>query len=128
MRPIKPASEMTRDELAAYIDYSVLKPEFTTQDVKREARTAADLHCKTVCINPAYIETVLPIVEGTDTGTCVVIDFPFGTSSTRSKVAQAEVALEYPIEDLDIVMNYGWLRDGEIEKVAEDIRFATPRG
>ena len=70
MRPIKPASEMTRDELAAYIDYSVLKPEFTTQDVKREARTAADLHCKTVCINPAYIETVLPIVEGTDTGTC----------------------------------------------------------
>lgn len=122
MRPIKPASEMTRDELAAYIDYSILKPEFTTEDVKREARTAVDLRCKTVCINPAYIETVLPIVEGADTGICVVIDFPFGTSSTRSKVAQAEVVLEYPIEDLDIVMNYGWLRDGEIEKVAEDIR------
>ena len=122
MHPTKPAAEMTRDELAAYIDYSILKPEFTTADVEREVRAAVDLRCKTVCINPAHIETALPLVAGTDTGICVVIDFPFGASSTRSKVAQAEIALEHPIEDLDIVMSYGRLRGGEIERVTEDLR------
>ena len=122
MRPSKPAAEMTQAELAAYIDYSILKPEFTTADVEREIRTAVELGCKTVCINPAYIETALPLVKGTGTGICVVIDFPFGTSSTRSKVAQAKIALEHPIEDLDIVMNYGWLRGGETERVTEDLR------
>ena len=122
MRPSKPAAEMTQAELAAYIDYSILKPEFTTADVEREIRTAVELGCKTVCINPAYIETALPLVKGTGTGICVVIDFPFGTSSTRSKVAQAEIALEHPIEDLDIVMNYGWLRGGETERVTVDLR------
>ena len=122
MHPTKPAAEMTRDELAANIDYSILKPEFTTADVEREVRAAVELRCKTVCINPAHIETALPLVAGTDTGICVVIDFPFGASSTRSKVAQAEIALEHPIEDLDIVMSYGRLRGGEIERVTEDLR------
>ena len=122
MRPSKPAAAMTRAELAAYIDYSILKPEFTTADVEREIRTAVELRCRTVSINPAHVEIALPLVEGTGTGICVVIDFPFGTSSTRSQVAPAEISLEHPIEDLDIVMNYGWLRGGEIERVTEDLR------
>ena len=49
MHPTKPAAEMTRDELAAYIDYSILKPEFTTADVEREIRTAVELGATLAC-------------------------------------------------------------------------------
>lgn len=122
MKPSKPAARMTIDELASYIDYSILKPEFTIQEVQDEIAKAADLKCKTICIDPASLEDAAPMVEGTDTGICVVVDFPFGASTTASKVAQTEIALEYPLEDLDVVANYGWIRSGENDKVTEDLK------
>ncbi|MDR1833440.1 MAG: deoxyribose-phosphate aldolase, partial [Propionibacteriaceae bacterium] len=122
MKPAKPAIEMTPDELAAYIDHSVLKPEFTPDEIRREVENAAKYHCKTACINPAAIEIAAPILAGTGTGICVVADFPFGCSSTASKVAQTEVALAAGVQELDIVANYGWIRGGELARVEEDLR------
>ncbi|MDO5093809.1 MAG: deoxyribose-phosphate aldolase [Propionibacteriaceae bacterium] len=118
----KPAAEMTRDELAAYIDYSILKPEFTPTDIKREVIKAVDYGCKTVCINPSAIEIAKPLCEGSGTGLCVVADFPFGASSTASKVAQVADILGHGISELDIVANYGRLRGGELGLVESDLR------
>ena len=56
MKPTKPAAEMSVQELAAYIDHSVLKPEFTPAEVRAEVQAAIAYGCKTVCINPASIE------------------------------------------------------------------------
>lgn len=122
MKPTKPAAEMTVKELAAYIDHSILKPEFTPDDVRREVEVAVGYGCKTVCINPSSIEVAAPLCAGTDTGLCVVVDFPFGASSTASKVAQTEVALAAGIQELDIVANYGWIRAGEWQRVEDDLR------
>ena len=123
MIPTKPASEMTRAELASYIDQSVLKPEFTIEDIKKYAQEGIDFGCATICINPASLPIVAPLVEGTSTGLCVVCDFPFGTSSTESKVAQAQAIMDgYDIQDLDIVANYGRLRSGDLDYVTQDIR------
>ena len=123
MIPTKPASEMTRAELASYIDQSVLKPEFTVEDIKKYAQEGIDFGCATICINPASLPIVAPLVEGTSTGLCVVCDFPFGTSSTESKVAQAQAIMDgYDIQDLDIVANYGRLRSGDLDYVTQDIR------
>ena len=123
MTPAKPASEMSRAGLAAYIDQSVLKPEFTVEDIRRYAQEGIDFGCATICINPSSLPIVAPMVEGTGTGLCVVCDFPFGTSSTASKVAQAEAIMDgYDIQDLDIVANYGRLRSGDLDYVTEDIR------
>lgn len=94
MQPTKPAAQMTLGELAAYIDHSVLKPDFTPDQVRREVANGVRYGCKTVCINPASIEIAKPLCEGTDTGICVVADFPFGASSTRSRVAQTRIVLE----------------------------------
>lgn len=84
----KKAGEMTVKELASYIDYSVLKPEFTEKEIIELTKDGVQLGCATICINPGYIELCTPYVEGTDTGLCPVTDFPFGTSSTKSKTAQ----------------------------------------
>lgn len=64
----KKAEEMTVKELASYIDYSVLKPEFTEEQIIELTKDGVKLGCATICINPGYIELCTPYVEGTETG------------------------------------------------------------
>lgn len=123
MVPRKKAKDMSVKELAKYIDQSVLKPEFTENDIRKYSQEGIDYGCATICINPASLEMVSKMVEGTDTGICVVCDFPFGLSTTESKVLQAEEYLShYKIQDLDIVSNYGQLRSGNYDYVIEDLK------
>ena len=122
MKPAKPATEMTAAELAAYIDHSVLKPDFTPADVRREVETGIGFGCRTVCINPSSIEIAAPLCAGTATGTCVVVDFPFGSSTTASRVAQTRIVLDAGVDEVDIVANYGWIRGGDLARVEEDLR------
>lgn len=122
MKPTKKASEMSSRELAAYIDQSVLKPEFTQEEIRKYIQEGIDFGCATVCINPSSLEIAREMCKGTDTGICVVCDFPFGQSTTESKVAQAEIICRGgDVEDLDIVANYGWIRSGMWKEVEADI-------
>ena len=119
----KKAEEMTVKELASYIDYSVLKPEFTEEQIIELTKDGVKLGCATICINPGYIELCTPYVEGTETGLCPVTDFPFGTSSTESKTAQVEIAAGYDtVTEIDVVANLGLIRSGEYEKVTADLK------
>ena len=119
----KKAEEMTVKELASYIDYSVLKPEFTEEQIIELTKDGVKLGCATICINPGYIELCTPYVEGTETGLCPVTDFPFGTSSTECKTAQVEIAAGYDtVTEIDVVANFGLIRSGEYEKVTADLK------
>lgn len=123
MAPSKKASEMSVAELAAYIDQSVLKPEFTEADIRKYIQEGIDYGCATVCVNPSSLPIAEELCKGTKTGVCVVCDFPFGLSTTASKAAQAEAyCSRYEIAELDIVSNYGWLRSGRLEAFTDDIR------
>jgi deoxyribose-phosphate aldolase len=123
MKPDKKASEMSVKELASYIDQSVLKPEFTQEEIRKHIQEGIDFGCKTVCINPASIDIARELCGGTNTGICVVCDFPFGLSGTVSKVKQAEeICKNRDVEDLDIVSNYGWIRSGKWKEVEADIK------
>lgn len=123
MKPTKKASEMSIRELAAYIDQSVLKPEFTQAEIRKYIQEGIDFGCATVCVNPAALDIASELTRGTGTKICVVCDFPFGLSTTRSKVMQAE---EYcrrgDVAELDVVANYGWIRSGMFAEVETDIR------
>lgn len=123
MKPTKKACEMTVRELAAYIDQSVLKPEFTQADIRKYIQEGIDYGCRTVCINPSSLDIAAELCAGTETKICVVCDFPFGLSTTASKCLQAE---EYckrgDVFELDIVANYGWIRSGMWDAVHDDVR------
>jgi deoxyribose-phosphate aldolase len=122
----KNANEMTVAELAAYIDQSVLKPEFTQNDIRKYITEGIEYGCKTVCINPASIDIARELCRGTKTGICVVCDFPFGLSTTGSKVKQAEMICKgRDVEDLDIVSNYGWIRSGKWDDVEAEFKAMT---
>ena len=123
MKPTKKACEMTAKELGRYIDQSVLKPEFTQADIRKYIQEGIDYNCATVCINPASLPIARELCKGTNTGICVVCDFPFGLSTTESKAMQAElICRDGDIEDLDIVANYGWIRSGRWDDVRADIK------
>lgn len=123
MKPTKKASEMSVKELARYIDQSVLKPEFTQDEIRKYIQEGVDFGCATVCINPASIPLAKELCKGTDTKICIVCDFPFGLSTTKSKVMQAEGYCQMgDIFELDIVANYGWIKSGMWKEVEEDIK------
>ena len=123
MIPTKNAETMTARELAAYIDYSVLKPEFTVQELIDLTKDGVQLGCATICINPAYMDLCEPYVKGSDTMLCPVTDFPFGTSSTTSRVQQIEQVARYDsVKEVDIVVNYGRLRSGKYDEVETDLK------
>lgn len=123
MKPIKKASEMTQKELARYVDYSVLKPEFTEEEIIDLTKDGVKLGCAAICINPGYLELCESYVKGTDTMLCPVCDFPFGASSTESKIKQIEIAAGYStVKEIDIVSNIGWARAGMYKKITEELR------
>ena len=123
MKPTKKAADMSVWELARYIDQSVLKPEFTESEIRKYIQEGIDFKCATVCVNPASLDIASEMCRGTDTKICVVCDFPFGLSTTASKVLQAEeYCRNYDVYELDIVANYGWLRSGKLDDVTADIK------
>ena len=129
MKPEKKASEMTRAELAAYIDQSVLKPEFTQDEIRKYIGEGIAYGCKTVCVNPAALEIARQMCRSNGTKVCVTCDFPFGLSTTVSKIRQAEeLCKNGEVYELDMVSNYGWIRSGlwqefgaELEAVTEEV-------
>lgn len=119
----KKAIEMNLKELAAYIDYSVLKPEFTEQEIVDLTKDGVKLNCATICINPGYMDLCEPYVKGTETMLCPVCDFPFGTSSTESKVRQIEIVAKYDsVKEVDIVANFGLIRSEKYDEVTIDLK------
>lgn len=123
--PEKKASEMSLKELASYIDYSVLKPEFIPEQIVDLTKDGVQLGCASICINPGYMELCKPYVEGSETKLCPVCDFPFGASSTESKVAQPKILVDKyadVISELDIVSNFGKIRAGLYDEVTADIK------
>lgn len=122
----KKAIEMTRQELAQYIDQSVLKPEFTEEEIRKYVQEGVDFGCKTVCINPTSLDIAQELTRGTPTKICVVADFPFGLSPTKLRVDQIHYYCEHwDIFELDIVANYGHIRSGRWDLVEEDLKAVT---
>lgn len=122
----KKAADMNLKELARYIDYSVLKPEFTPEEIIDLTKDGVKLECATICINPGYMELCNSYVEGTNTMLCPVVDFPFGTSSTKSRLEQiADVAKYDTVKEVDVVVNFGKIRAGKYDEVTEDLKACT---
>jgi deoxyribose-phosphate aldolase len=120
---MKKASDMTVSELASYIDQSVLKPEFTQKEIRQYIQEGIDFGCRTVCINPSSLDIAKEMCSNTYTKICIVSDFPFGLSTTKSKAIQAkEYCSGGDIFELDMVANYGWIKSGMWSDVEQDIR------
>lgn len=91
--------------------------------MKKLTKDGVKLGCATICINPGYMDLCEPYVKGSKTMLCPVTDFPFGTSSTASKVAQIELVAKYDtVKEVDVVANFGLIRSGKYDEVTKDLK------
>lgn len=116
-----PGSVLTVQDVADLIDHALLKPELTPAEVERSTRELAAQEIWSVCVRPSDVALAAAAVAGHSTRVCTVIGFPHGTTSTAAKVAESRQALADGATELDMVLNIGRLRGGDLDAVREDI-------
>ena len=107
---------------AKYIDHTLLKPDARREDIVRLCEEALRYDFASVCVNPSRIETAAEILQGSDVKVCCVIGFPLGAMSTAAKVFEASDAVRQGAQEIDMVLNIGFLKDGNDAAVSEEIR------
>jgi deoxyribose-phosphate aldolase len=113
--------DVTYDQLAKTIDHSLLRPELTLTEVREGCELASRYDVASACVRPADVVLASRILGGSSVAVGTVVGFPHGSHATATKVFEAERALADGATELDMVINIGWLRSGEDERVREDI-------
>ena len=107
------------EDLAQYIDHTILKPDATVDDVIKVCTEAEKHKFRSVCVNPTYVKIAkenLPTVD-----VCSVIGFPLGANETAIKAAETKLAIEQGAKEIDMVINIGLLKSNEYQAVYDDI-------
>lgn len=107
--------------LNKYIDHTILKANATREQVKKLCDEAAEHGFASVCVNSCWVPLCAERLAGTDVNVCTVIGFPLGAMSTAGKAAEAAAAVADGADELDMVINVGWLVAGEDDLVRDDI-------
>lgn len=115
--------KLTRREMAAIIDHTLLKPNATCEDIARLCREAKEHGFAAVCVNPFYVPLACELLPA-DSGVkvCAVAGFPLGATSAAVKAAEAGEAVRAGAAEVDMVLNIGTLKDGRLDLVGDDIR------
>jgi len=105
-----------------YCDHTVLKAYTTREMVAMFCDEAIQYDAASVCVNPIHVAYAHELLRNTDVETCCVIGFPLGANKPETKAFEAALAVKDGADELDMVLNVGALRDGNIDLVLEDIQ------
>jgi len=112
---------LTASEIAKYIDHTVLKADADHSVFDKLCDEAKQYGFKAVCVNSSRVSYVSERLSGTGVEVCSVVGFPLGAMNSQAKAFEAKKAIEDGATELDMVLNIGWLKSGEIEMAEEDI-------
>jgi deoxyribose-phosphate aldolase len=107
--------------VAAMIDHTLLKPDATRRDIEKLCREAAEFHFATVCVNPAWVATAAALLRGSGVGVCSVVGFPLGATTADVKNYETRRAIFDGATEIDMVINIGALKSGDLRTVERDI-------
>ncbi len=113
---------MDKQTLAVYIDHTVLKPEAAQNDVTKLCNEALEYKFASVCINPSYVKHAYSILKDSEVKVCTVVGFPLGATLPEVKAFEAVKAIENGATEVDMVINIGALKSGNLALVEEDIK------
>lgn len=112
---------MKKNELAKMIDHTILKPEATEKEVEKLCKEALEYNFASVCINPSMVEKAAEMLKGSDVKVCTVIGFPLGATTTEVKAFETEDVIKKGATEVDMVINVGKLKEGNLGYVKKDI-------
>src|SRR5215204_5728829 len=107
--------------VASMIDHTLLKPDATRQDIEKLCREAAQFHFATVCVNPAWVALSAQLLRGSGVGVCSVVGFPLGATTADVKHYETRRAIFDGAAEIDMVINVGALKSGDLKTVERDI-------
>ena len=111
---------MTYQEVLSKVDHTVLKQTTTWADIQKLCDDAVKYQTASICIPPAYVKQAAEYLNGR-IPVCTVIGFPNGSNTTECKVFEIRDAVKNGAEELDMVVNIGWVKDGKYEDVLREI-------
>ncbi len=109
-------------KLAKYIDHTLLKPEATAEMIDKLCAEAKEYDFASVCVNPVWVKRSAQNLAGTDVKVCTVIGFPLGANTPEVKAAETRDAIANGAAEVDMVINVGALKSGDLELVKRDIQ------
>ena len=112
---------LTRSELAGMIDHAALKPEATLADLEADCRLCAEQGVFSICVRPSDVRLAVEMLGRSSVRVGTVVGFPHGSVHTKIKAAETARAMDDGGEEIDMVLNIGRLRSGQIDYVCDDI-------
>jgi deoxyribose-phosphate aldolase len=114
--------EITSRDIAKMIDHSLLRPELTLEDIKRECSIAKKYEVASVCCVPTDIKLAKELLAGSTVKVGVVVGFPHGYCTTKTKVFETEQAVRDGAVEVDMVIHIGKLLSKDFDYVKADIK------
>jgi deoxyribose-phosphate aldolase len=113
---------MKKNGINRYLDAAILKPETSSNEVKKAISECLEFETMTVCVRPCDIGLAKSICKGSNTLVCCVLNFPHGNDSSSAKAAAAELYIKDGAAEIDMVANFAMARSGEWKLYEGDIR------
>ena len=108
--------------IAEYIDHTLLKADAGKEDIERICREAVEYGFASVCVNSCWGPLVSSLLKGTGVHVCTVVGFPLGAMSSRGKADETAEAVRDGADEIDMVLNIGYLKSGMLAEAEEDIK------
>ncbi len=108
-------------ELNRFIDHTQLKATATPEDIKKLCAEARKYHFYAVCVNGCYVPLAKDELKDSQVKIASVIGFPLGAAAPEAKIREAQIALDHGADEIDMVINIGFLKGGWTEAVTKEI-------
>lgn len=112
---------MTQKDILAKVDHTLLVQTATWEEIRQICNDGMHYETASVCIPPSYVEQAKNYV-GDRLKICTVIGFPNGYNTTAVKEFETKDALKKGADEIDMVINLGWVKDGRFDLVEKEIR------
>jgi len=111
--------------VAAMIDHTLLKPDATRSEIETLCREAKEFGFASVCVNPTWVATCARLMRSSSVAVCSVVGFPLGATTPDTKGYETRRAIFDGASEIDMVINVGALKSGDLHLVESDIRAVT---
>ncbi|WP_026882617.1 deoxyribose-phosphate aldolase [Clostridium akagii] len=108
--------------IAKMIDHTELKPDATKEQILKLTDEAKKYGFASVCVNPRWTKLVTQELKDSGVSVCVVIGFPLGATTTKTKAFEAKGAIKNGATEVDMVISIGDLKDKNYIYVEQDIK------
>lgn len=112
---------MNVKEILQHVDHTLLLQTATWEEIRQICDDAIKYQTASICIPPAYVRQASEYVQG-KMAVCTVIGFPNGYMTTKTKEFETKDAIANGADEIDMVINVGWLKDKKYDLVEEEIR------